>query len=556
MDRLFTYLLSLLPILSLLSAQTIETDYDRYLLFHWKGALTSHSIQLKVFPQPALLAVNYQTAVVLFQKPISSDNIKEVITFTFTNAEYPVQAVEFSDLWYNTEYSYFFVFGSSISLTKSDFVNLYRSKKIQEFHFKTFGIALKPYSFTFGAASCASSGSETETFLQMHDENMAFFIHMGDLHYDDITKDDDRLYYEAYYKVFRSKTQKKFFENTPIFYIWDDHDFGPNDSNGKSPGKPAAHRTYHRFVPYGTLKNFLPGHDGGRFPSAITPNISPGFYQTFTATDNDYGIFQSFLVGRCLFIIADLRSFKDEYEGDILSNFQKAWVQNQLRFVDLNKNDVAAVFFVSTVTWIGDTWGDYPSTQREVTSWIKQYVKENGIEMFVIAGDAHMIAFDDGSNNDHGGFPVIQSASIARCFSCKGGPYSHGTWPGGDQYGVVTVEDNGTKVCLKIKLKRKGKVMIEYDTCNPQAYPRHEMSCMDAYIKMFQPSIVIASVFGGALIVILLLHVKNIVDISFRSILTRAYKLKGLDDLEIAQRIKYDKEERQALKKRKKLSGL
>jgi hypothetical protein len=59
-----------------------------------------------------------------------------------------------------------------------------------------------------------------------------------------------------------------------------------------------------------------------------------------------------------------------------------------------------------------------------------------------------MLALDDGRNSQYAGVdgrgPVVfQAAALDRGGSIKGGPYSHGTFPGGGQYGWVEVEDDG-----------------------------------------------------------------------------------------------------------------
>ncbi|MCP4962875.1 MAG: hypothetical protein GY925_26865 [Actinomycetia bacterium] len=64
----------------------------------------------------------------------------------------------------------------------------------------------------------------------------------------------------------------------------------------------------------------------------------------------------------------------------------------------------------------------------------------------MVAGDAHMVAIDDGTNSGcggHDGFPVLQAAALDRPGSIKGGPYSHGTFPGAGQFGLIEVTDDG-----------------------------------------------------------------------------------------------------------------
>jgi hypothetical protein len=65
----------------------------------------------------------------------------------------------------------------------------------------------------------------------------------------------------------------------------------------------------------------------------------------------------------------------------------------------------------------------------------------------MLSGDAHALAIDNGSNNTYGGlspgFPVFHAAALDRQGSEKGGPYSEGMFPGGGQFGLVTVHDDG-----------------------------------------------------------------------------------------------------------------
>jgi hypothetical protein len=73
----------------------------------------------------------------------------------------------------------------------------------------------------------------------------------------------------------------------------------------------------------------------------------------------------------------------------------------------------------------------------------------------MLSGDAHMLAADDGSNNvfasDGAGpaFPVFHAAALDRPGAVKGGPYSEGAYPGGGQFGLLTVTDAGGSVTVR-----------------------------------------------------------------------------------------------------------
>lgn len=76
----------------------------------------------------------------------------------------------------------------------------------------------------------------------------------------------------------------------------------------------------------------------------------------------------------------------------------------------------------------------------------------------MVSGDAHMLAYDDGTNTDYSeagdaGFPLLHAASLDRIGSIKGGPYSGEVIPGGGQFGLVHVEDDGTTVDVTLEAR-------------------------------------------------------------------------------------------------------
>jgi len=132
----------------------------------------------------------------------------------------------------------------------------------------------------------------------------------------------------------------------------------------------------------------------------------------------------------------------------MMGKVQKDWFKRQL--LDAKKSS-AVIFFVSSVPWIGqpsggDSWSAYPTERAEIAN----FVKEHGIKnLIILAGDAHMLAADDGSNSDYadgGGarIPVLHAGPLDRGYSLKGGPYSEGVYlakKGEGCFGFVEVED-------------------------------------------------------------------------------------------------------------------
>jgi len=475
---LLTILLSL-PLL-MLAINAYSFQYDKYIRFHWKGALTSNSIIIKTFSWKSVLEDSgYNTFLALYTKSGTSiASVAQILPLTFSSESFSMSDLSVTGLTPSTKYYYSYIFAVASSLTSSDFQTYYGSSEPVEFHFNTFSAALTPYNFTFGAASCAQTGSNHPVFAQLAEANFDFFIHMGDLHYEDITANDVITFYQAYYNVFSQPNQKSFFQSTPIQYLFDDHDFGSNDADGNVPSKPAATAAFKKFVPYYPLRNYLPADDSatiGGAPQGVTTAIN---YLTYNK--GKYGIYRSFIVGRCLFIVMDLRSFQDVLPEDILGEEQKNWLENQIRYAG-NTDEIRHVFLVSSVPWVDkdggilketSVWDDYKPTQAMIASLIDKYLYQNDKKVVLIAGDAHMIALDDGRNNEYGGFPVVQAASLDRRGSCKGGPYSHGYHTGNDHYGVLEVVDyENDTICVKIALMDGGAKSIVYDTCRPDLYP-------------------------------------------------------------------------------------
>lgn len=290
------------------------------------------------------------------------------------------------------------------------------------------------YNFTVGFSSCARSRSNSVAFRELQNLNLTFFINMGDLHYQDIPTNDEVRFRDAYRMVFDYANPKNFYKSTGIVYVYDDHDFGPNDAVGTSPSRPAAQKTYRE-----------------NFPHYNLPNT--------TTADNTGSVYHSFTVGRVRFIVMDTRA--EQIPGQqIVSETQLNWVFDELR----NHTQYGMVVLVSSQPWIGaevpaDTnWLSFGSTRRRLANFI---ASNNISNLIMMAGDAHMIAYDDGSNSDYNdvggsaGFPVFQSASLDRPGSTKGGPYSGGCFAYRigmtNQYSTMQVTDTGSRICIDVR---------------------------------------------------------------------------------------------------------
>lgn len=298
-------------------------------------------------------------------------------------------------------------------------------------------------NFTCAFASCAETGSTHSVFTTIRDLNPDFFIHMGDIHYENINVNDINLYRSAYDKVFASPVQAKLYSEVPTVYMWDDHDFGANDSNANSPSKESARLAYRERVPH----HILPTGDGNN------------------------AIYHSFVYGRVRFIVTDLRSEKFENSvWQMMSQTQRNWFYQELLKPEPFK------VWINTVPWIGVASNLDEAWFRQEYTWerkeIANFIKNNGLtgKVAIISGDMHGIAIDDGTNSDYadeGGapIPVFQAAALAKAESIKGGPWSHGSFLNGNlgnQYGVMNVIDDGETITIEWLGKRGAETVVSH----------------------------------------------------------------------------------------------
>ncbi len=315
-----------------------------------------------------------------------------------------------------------------------------------------------PMSFRIGFASCATTGSNHQIFDTMRLLNPHLFIHMGDFHYEDIKHNDPLAFLRAYDRVLTSPRQGAFYRSTPVAYVWDDHDFGPNDADGTSPSKPAALATYQQCVPHYPLSKVN------------------GAVQT---------IQQAFTIGRVRFLQTDSRAERDPQDGvdgpqkTMLGSEQRAWLLKELRAA---RDRFTLVIWVNGVPWItknkpgsGHGWEPYSHERIVIADTIKELGLAN--RLIMLSGDGHMVAIDDGTNSNYAGnqtpnesaFPVIHAAPLHRFPRIKGGPYSHGSYAPrrwfpllqANQFGLMDVKDDGTTIQIEVTCRDSKGIILK-----------------------------------------------------------------------------------------------
>lgn len=295
-----------------------------------------------------------------------------------------------------------------------------------EFYFKTFPAGAADLKFVHWSCSNLATNARHHN-LAAKDPDMV--VCMGDWHYSDINSTTESNYYPAYVTNYTSANQKDIYKSHPFTRVWDDHDFSGNDSDSTAIGKTQSAATHRKFIPHYTLPD----------------------------TTNNVAVYHSFVAGRVRFVIMDVRSEKTTTQQ--ISATQLQWVKDEITAA---KAAGQIVVLGSPTPWIGtgvnndsDTWGaesNRAAQRAEIGTHIRGLGMGNSI--FLIAGDAHMLAYDDGTNNTYGtgggpNFKVFHGAGLGRSGSNKGGPYSGGVQTSGTgteaegQYGEISIFDDG-----------------------------------------------------------------------------------------------------------------
>lgn len=278
------------------------------------------------------------------------------------------------------------------------------------------------YSFSFAHGSCAASGNHN-VFTAIQNKNPLFFLETGDLHYADPNSADITVHRTPYESnVLSQPAISNLLKNTAFAYMWDDHDYcGNNNSGSNLVGTANARQAYQEYVPH--------------YPLAAGSGNVP--------------IYQAFTIGRIRFILADLRSLRAT--GTMFGLTQKSWFKQQC----INaRNNCQVIAWVTGTSFGGnqsDNWGGFAAERTELCDFFRDSSIQN---MFIMSGDAHMLAIDNGSNHDFStgsnnpyDYPVFGAAALNQSGSNKGGTYSEGAFPNPTsstgQYGIVEVIDNG-----------------------------------------------------------------------------------------------------------------
>jgi alkaline phosphatase D len=247
--------------------------------------------------------------------------------------------------------------------------------------------AAGPASFTIALAGDTDTGSNAAVFDTIRTADPLLFIHLGDLHYANITTNSVALFHTEYDRVLSQSKQAQLYREVPTVYVWDDHCFAGGNSSSGSTAKPAAATAYRARVPHYPL---VDGSGTG-------------------------AIYHSFVIGRVRFLVTDQRSAAstqgatDNASKTVLGTAQKTWWKAQVSAAAAAGQAIVWVCprVVGGPTEVGaDHWGGFTTERTEL--W--NYIKANALgRVVILAADMHSMGIDSGANNNFatgGGCPV------------------------------------------------------------------------------------------------------------------------------------------------------
>ncbi|NND06879.1 MAG: alkaline phosphatase family protein [Saprospiraceae bacterium] len=238
--------------------------------------------------------------------------------------------------------------------------------------FRTFPVAGQKAAFTLGFGGGAGYTPQFERMwdtINTHD--LTAFIQMGDNIYHDTPKEVEIQRY-CYYRRQSRPEYRRMVSSTPIYAIWDDHDFGDNDCyGGADPNFPVWKQDVWRVFKEQWNNPYYGGGED-----------DPGCYFDFGIADVD-------------FFMLDCRYYRtnvhDDFKPDsMLGAVQTSWLRDRLLSSTATFKVIATSVPISQGTKGGkaglDTWDGFAEEREALFS----FIEENSINgVFFVAADRH-----------------------------------------------------------------------------------------------------------------------------------------------------------------------
>ena len=247
--------------------------------------------------------------------------------------------------------------------------------------FKTAPEMGRPTTFRLALTSCMKIGQPQSSWFLLLAQQPDIHLTVGDTHYADTTDPTVQLKHHVAYR--RQAEFATVIRNIPTYAIWDDHDYGPNNSDGTAKGK----------------EHSLAGwKQAWANPLLGTPD-TPGAFFKFSHGDVD-------------FFVVDSRYHRspdkapDDEQKRMLGDIQFAWLLGGLRN---SKAPFKVIVSGSTLHHSKvDGWRIYTFSRHRLFDALKEH-RISGV--MYMSGDIHQSLVWEHHESDRVGYPIVEVIS-------------------------------------------------------------------------------------------------------------------------------------------------
>lgn len=274
----------------------------------------------------------------------------------------------------------------------------------ERYHFTT--PARGPHSFSFAFSGTQAQGSDHVVFDQIRQREPRFFLHLGNLWANPVSTATQMAVAVAYRSQFEAGTGRfaRLVANTPTAYLWDATDWGGVGTGQSYFAADAEQAAYRAMVP------------------------------SYPLPDPTDGIYHSFGIGRCLFIMLDVRSFRTS--ASLLGDAQTQWLLHQL-----SNTSYRVKFVCLPPLWRAsyvDGWGPYSAEFNALNAALTATE-----HVLVLSSGIRALGVDSANS---GGQTNLVAGALDADGTVQAGAWSNGyraNATGGGQFGWIDVVDDG-----------------------------------------------------------------------------------------------------------------
>ncbi len=247
--------------------------------------------------------------------------------------------------------------------------------------FRTPPQAGTPHKFRMVLTSCMKVGQPQDSWDIIREQKPDLHLTVGDTQYSDTT--DPSIQWAHHLRYRRIPEFAAVIRNIPTYAIWDDHDYGPNNSDGTAPGKEGSLAGWKQFW----------------------VNPAAGTAQT-------PGAFFRFMWGEVEFFVVDGRYHRspddapDDKNKRMLGDEQFQWLLNGLR------NSRAKFKVIASGSTLNhsksDGWKIYTFARHRLFDAIREH-KINGV--VYMSGDIHNSVVWQHHESTRVGYPLVEIIS-------------------------------------------------------------------------------------------------------------------------------------------------